>query len=337
MAQIKLGFIGCGAHATRNLQPCIPLIPEIDFVATCDISAVKAESNAKRFGAKRWYTDYREMIATEEIDAVAIVGHPKTMHTDLAIACMELGKHVFIEKPPAINVEDAARLAETSARTGKFGMVATMWRHAPAHRMAKRIIRRAEFGEPLLFEGRYLAPSPRGAHETLEWAYLLDQGVHIVDCMRYLVGDVTNLRAFEHFGADGRMAFAVSLQFDNGAVGTLNMIAGAPTLETSVMVAGDGGHVIQVHNMQQVQYLKPDVWQGVGGYQDFPTLEWNQGTHYRGYGRPGYLEELEHFARLLLSGRQPQASLADACAVMRICQAITDSHQQSASVQIKRG
>ena len=336
MAQIKLGFIGCGAHATRNLQPCIRLVPEIDFVATCDISAAKAESSAKRFGAKQWYTDYRTMIETEQLDVIAIVGHPKTMHTDMAIACMELGKHIFIEKPPAINVEDAERLAETSARTGKFGMVATMWRHAPAHRMARRIVTQTAFGEPLLFEGRYLAPSPRGAHETLEWAYLLDQGVHIVDCMRYLMGEVTRLRAFEHFGAEGRMAFAVSLQFDNGAVGTLNMVAGSPALETSIMVAGDGGHSVHVHNMQQVQYLKPDAWRGVGGYRDFPTLEWNQGTHYRGYGRHGYLEEMEHFAQSILARRQPRASLADACEVMRICQAIADSHAQSASVQIRR-
>ena len=95
MAQIKLGFIGCGAHATRNLQPCIRLVPEIDFVATCDISAAKAESSAKRFGAKQWYTDYRTMIETEQLDVIAIVGHPKTMHTDMAIACMELWKAYF--------------------------------------------------------------------------------------------------------------------------------------------------------------------------------------------------------------------------------------------------
>ena len=336
MAQVKLGFIGCGTHATRNLQPCIPLIREIDFVATCDLEIERAESNAKCFGAKRWYTDYREMITTEDLDAVAVVGHPKIMHTDLAIACMELGKHVFIEKPPAVNVEDAERLRETSESTGKFGMVATMWRHAPAHRMAKQIIEQAEFGDPILFEGRYLAPSPRGAHETLEWAFLLDQGAHIVDCMQYLVGDVTQLLALEHFGADGRMVFAVSLQFANGAVGTLNMVAGAPTVETLVMVAGDSGHVIQVHNMQRIQYLKPDTWSGSGGYRDFPTQEWNQGTHYRGYGRHGYLEELEHFARSIIAGKQPHASLADACEMMRICQAIADSHKTGSSVQIKK-
>ena len=102
------------------------------------------------------------------------------------------------------------------------------------------------------------------------------------------------------------------------------------------MVAGDGGHAVHVHNMQQVQYLKPDAWRGVGGYRDFPTQEWNQGTHYRGYGRHGYLEEMEHFAQSILARRQPRASLADACEVMRICQAIADSHAQSASVQIRR-
>ena len=60
MTQIKLGFIGCGAHATRNLQPCIPLVSEIEFVATCDLEIEKAECNAKRFGARQWYADYNE-------------------------------------------------------------------------------------------------------------------------------------------------------------------------------------------------------------------------------------------------------------------------------------
>ncbi|MCZ6680933.1 MAG: Gfo/Idh/MocA family oxidoreductase, partial [Candidatus Poribacteria bacterium] len=231
MAQVKLGFIGCGAHATRNLQPCLPLIPEIDFVATCDLDIEKAKNNAKRFGASRWYTDSGEMIASEDLDAVAIVGHPKTMHTNLAIACMESGKHIFIEKPPAVSVADTQWLRETSERTGTFGMVATMWRHAPAHRMTKQIIEKTEFGNPILFEGRYLAPTPRGARENLEWAFLLDQGVHIVDCMRYLMGDVAQLLAFEHFGENGRMAFTVSLQFVDSAVGTLTMVAGAAMVE----------------------------------------------------------------------------------------------------------
>lgn len=337
MTQIKLGFIGCGMHATGSLQPCIPLIHEIDFVATCDLDIAKAKESAQRFGARRWYGDYREMIASADLDAVAIVGHPKIMHTDVAIDCMELGKHIFIEKPPAVSVEDARQLCETAKKTGRFGMVAMMWRHAPAHRMAKQIIGQKEFGHPMLFEGRYLAPTPRGKRETLEWAFLLDQGVHIVDCMRYLVGDITQLLAFEHFGGNGRMGFGVSLQFANGAVGTLNMVAGAPATETLVMVAGDGGHVIQVYNMQHLQYLKPKAWMGGGGYRDFPTLGWNPGTHYRGYGRHGYLEELEHFARSLLAGKQPHASLADAYVVIRLCQAIVDSHNTGSPVQVSIG
>ncbi|MCZ6675632.1 MAG: hypothetical protein O7E52_00080, partial [Candidatus Poribacteria bacterium] len=92
---------------------------------------------------------------------------------------------------------------------------------------------------------------------------------------------------------------------------------------------------IQVHNMQRIQYLNPETVLGSGGYRDFPTLEWNQGTHYRGYGRPGYLEELEHFARSIIAGKQPRASLADACEVMEICQAIVDSHKTGTSVRLK--
>jgi len=76
MRQIRLGFIGCGGHASKNLYPCIPMIDQIDLVATCDLDEEKAKRNCRRFGAKAWYTDYERMIKEQQPDAVAIVGPP---------------------------------------------------------------------------------------------------------------------------------------------------------------------------------------------------------------------------------------------------------------------
>ena len=106
MAQIKLGFIGCGGHSAGSLQPNLTIIDEIDFVATCDLDQSRAQRSARRFGALNYYIDFKEMIRKEALDAVAIVG-PPTMHHKVGLDCLNEGVHIFIEKPPAMTAQPA--------------------------------------------------------------------------------------------------------------------------------------------------------------------------------------------------------------------------------------
>ena len=83
MDKIRVAFIGCG-NMSSQLQRCIPLVPEFEFVATCDLVEEKAQSNARRFGALRYYTDYNEMFKHEDLHAVAVVGRPEDkLHRDI--------------------------------------------------------------------------------------------------------------------------------------------------------------------------------------------------------------------------------------------------------------
>ena len=67
MNQVRLGFVGCGGHSTRSLQPNIPQIEEIDFVAAAELDEARASQSARRYGVKP-YTDFKEMIAAENLD-----------------------------------------------------------------------------------------------------------------------------------------------------------------------------------------------------------------------------------------------------------------------------
>ena len=210
---IRLGFIGCGGHSTGSLYPNLPFIDTIDLVATCDLIGEKAQRNARNFGAKSWYTDYEQMIASEELDAVAIVGSPQ-MHTELGIACLKAGLHIFIEKPPSVNAANALRLVEAARKNGKMGMVATMWRHTEAHQIAKKLMGQDDFGEPIHFYGKFHAPGPRGAGhgaDNVIQTYLHGQGVHLVDCMRFFMGDVAKLYASIIDTPDGCTSHSITL------------------------------------------------------------------------------------------------------------------------------
>ena len=121
MSQIRIAFIGCGGMSSQ-LQRCIPMIPECNFIATCDLVEERAQSNARKFRALRHYTNYDEMLSNEELNAVAVVGRPEDkLHRDIGIECLERGYHIYIEKPPATTIEGAKLLVDTSVRTGKTG------------------------------------------------------------------------------------------------------------------------------------------------------------------------------------------------------------------------
>ena len=337
MSQIRIAFIGCGGMSSQ-LQRCIPMIPEFDFIATCDLVAKRAQSNARKFGALRHYTDYDQMLNDEELDAIAVVGRPEDkLHRDIGIECLERGYNIFVEKPPATTVEGAKSLADASIRTGKTGMVGTMWRHAPAHQMAKKIMEEGDFGRVCQYHTRYLAPSPRihSSDTPFAWSFMLDQVIHPTDCMRFFMGLVEDVFAFD--GTDmntGTVSISVNLRYANGAVGSMTLGIG-PVLEAMVYLKGTNNQAIQVFETRKLRRYRVPTWSGQGGgYADTPTEEWDLNTAFHGVGRPGYLEEMQHWARSLLQGRQPEASLEDAYQNMRVLKAISDSIETGSVINL---
>jgi len=336
MERIKLGFIGCGAHSSKSLQPNVPVIDEIDFVAVADLDEGRAKKSAERYGVKP-YTDFKEMISTEGLDAVAIVGPPE-MHHRIGVECLDLGVHIFVEKPPAMTSQGAKELMEAAERNGRFGMVATMWRHDPAHRMMKELMSKPEFGQATYFHGHFLAPGPRSGIWGVEspfTAYLWGQGVHIVDCTRFLMGDIVEVHTTSFEGKNGAIAMNVALKFASGATGHIGLAAATPVLQTLMMVVGDGEQMIEVFNGNHLRMSRKESWCGTpGGYFDYPSLEWDTGWAYPGYRRVAYGEELKHFAESIMKGEQPRASLEDGYKAMLVLEAIDESRKRGAPVKV---
>lgn len=337
MAQIKLGFIGCGTHSTNSLQPNVAVVDEIDYVASCDLDQARAQKAARRFGAVNHYTDYKEMLRKEALDAVAIVG-PPTMHHKVGLDCLNEGVHIFIEKPPALTSQGVKELAEAAKRNSKMGMVATMWRHQQAHVLMKQIMSAPEFGKPFHFEARFLAPDPVKpiwGYETVEKSYLMGQGVHLIDCARFLMGEVAQVQCLSSAAAEGAVALSIVARFANGATGLIGLASGAPILQQHMLAMGDGREIVEVFNHDRLRAFKKQSWCGTpGGYRDFPSLEWNPGSYYRGFARHGYAEELRHFAQSIAANTQPLASLEDGYQAMRILEAIEESRVKGAAVSL---
>ena len=310
---VRVGFIGCGRQASNNLYPHLAAIPEADLVACCDLQENLAQRNAERFQIPNWYANWEHMLSEQELDAVFVVG-PPMMHTELGAQILERGLPLFTEKPTARTLEEARELARLAEEKDVPTQVGHMLPHAPASKLARKLMEGPEFGRPVFLESKYFVPGPRRIiwdAPSLDWTYMLVQAVHPVDWARQMLGDIVSVSCSRGEGANGALSYVVAAEFANGAAGLINMTSCAPHVVAEMEIVGDGGSFIHISNMESIRYE--------GGAWPYPRL------HEYDQREPGYFEEVQDFCRALLRGEPTYATFADEVKALEICQAICAS------------
>jgi predicted dehydrogenase len=194
---VKYGFIGCGAIAQRRHMPECAANSHSVVAALADPMADRVGQLAKQYGAKA-YTDYKEMLAKADIDAVVVAG-PNGLHAEQSIAALNAGKHVLCEKPMATTREDAKAMMQASEKNKKFLMIGLNQRLMPPHIKAKEILQSGKLGKVLSFRTAFKHPGPEGwsVDAGKSWFFKKGQafmgvcgdlGVHKADLMRWLLG-----------------------------------------------------------------------------------------------------------------------------------------------------
>jgi predicted dehydrogenase len=135
--RIRLGIIGLGEIGQVVHLPNIDTMPDrFTLTAFCDVSPGLLEYMGKKHGVSSLYEDYRELVANAEVDAVMVLNSVE-YHADCAVAALEAGKHVFIEKPMCLTRREAEGIVDAQERSGKLAMVGYMRRYAAAFLRAK--------------------------------------------------------------------------------------------------------------------------------------------------------------------------------------------------------
>jgi predicted dehydrogenase len=195
MSKLKVGIVGTGKIFRGSHAPGWITHPDAEMVALCDVSREAAEDNAAQYGITRIYTDYREMLEKEQLDAVDICT-PNVFHSEVAIAALERGFHVFCEKPDAVSPIEAQRMADAAKRSGKILMVMRNNRFMPASKFLKAYIESGSMGE--IYTGRAGWIRRRGIPGRGGWftnkslsggGPLIDLGVHMIDLAIWLMGN----------------------------------------------------------------------------------------------------------------------------------------------------
>ena len=157
MANLRIGFIGCGGIANGKHFPGMAQQEGVDMCAFCDLILERAEKAAKEYGTPdaKVYTDYKELLADPTIDAVHVLT-PNIAHCEITIAALEAGKHVLCEKPMAATEADAKKMLEARDRTGKMLTIGYQYRHFAENQVAKKVVEDGWLGDIYYAEATYL-------------------------------------------------------------------------------------------------------------------------------------------------------------------------------------
>lgn len=316
----RLCIVGAGALSSRRIYPNIGAAGA-RLVGICDLDNEKATRNARIFGGTV-YDDLPAMLEAEKPDGVIICIGPE-MHAKLAPEVMRAGIPVYTEKPPAPTAAAAREVARVSRDTGILCTTAFKKRYTTAASRAKQWL--AQFPE----EDRYALSidyaSAQYRNESPRTSFLLDFCIHVIDLTLYLFGDVKRVFAFSR----GLDAYAVSLDFACGAVGSLSFSCGrsfgVPTEETELTVKG--GNFMTIHNSSDWRIT-----------ENQKPVEWREPTTFTSGGDSGndtgHLAEIVDFLAAIRENRTTRSNIFESVKSMALYEAIKESSETGKIVTI---
>ena len=245
-----MGLIGCGNVAENRHLPALQSLKDAEVVAVADTNKDRLKQVADKFHIKKRYADFGALLDDPDINAIAVCTPPQT-HVEIALAALDAGKHLFIEKPLTLSLDESDRLIERAAQfpTSKVTVGFNMRWHRLV-RQAREIIRQGTLGR--LKAIRSVATSQSRANEP-EWlkrrelggGMLIEYAVHTFDLWRFLLqSEVEEVFAVSRQGPgqwDGETA-TVTARMANGVLTTALLSRG--TAENNEMeIYGQNGRL----------------------------------------------------------------------------------------------
>lgn len=289
MLKINFAIIGCGRIAQRHAQH---INNNGILVGVCDIVAEKADILAEKYGAKAFYS-VEEMLNSKDlnIDVVAICS-PNGLHAVHSIKSLRSGYHVICEKPMAINARDCGDMIQEAEKANKRLFAIKQNRFNPPVSAVKQIIDEGKLGQIYsvqlcCFWNRnedYYKDSWKGTQD-MDGGTLFTQFSHFVDLLYWMIGDVSNSYAltgnFAHKNIiDFEDTGVVALEFNNGALGTINYTVNSygKNMEGSLTIFGEKG-TVKIGG----QYLNELEYQNIEGFKIENLPPGNAANNYGAY------------------------------------------------------
>ena len=164
--RVKVGVVGCGVVATAYYLPCLMKMPAAEIISVCDTDPERTTACTRLFGAHEAYQDYYEMLRRADIEAVFILTGPGT-HASFTLAAANAGKHVLLQKPMALAMDEANAITAAVRRSGVKALIEPSANTLlePAYRDLRALIDRGILGDPYWFS--LIPGAPSSYHPSL--------------------------------------------------------------------------------------------------------------------------------------------------------------------------
>lgn len=331
MTKLRMGVVGAGLWGANHAR-VFGALPETELVAVCDLDPARAEAMKAETGAPVAVTDYRDLVARDDVDAVSIAT-PDFTHTPIILAALGAGKHVLSEKPLATTVEEAEEIAAAAADAPGKLMVDFHNRVNPVVARFRDLVAGGEIGTPLHGMSR-LSNTTHVPLEMLSWAArssaLWFLGSHMVDVLRFVLADevvrvyaVARAGTLRGRGVDTADVHLSTLEFARGAVVSMEnswvLSPDNPMIyDFKLELVGDGGQL-------QADTSHHGGLRHLGGtglrYADLLGITPTGATRIGGF----VLESIARFVDAVVHGAPLLASVEDGVVNTRVLAAIERS------------
>ena len=310
---IRIGAIDAGEYSELEHRLYRALYPaHLALQSVCDVSpsASKASERVKetaRLFNSRYYTTPREMFQNEALDAVIVCMKAKS-RGEFVLETLAAGYHIFLPKPPATSLEEALSLAAEAEKHNRIVMVNCRCRFSKGVQEAMRLMKKPSFG-PLTQVLGSVSSDEYPSAET----FLLESGLHYLDLARYIAQAEPKEIAVFHNAIYGHDAFAISMEYTNGAIGNLQLTSHRLWQRDYdyLEITGHREYIQLEHGLQSVRHFTAERNTFTSNHSDEQSSILN-----------GTQPALTEFVSAICEHREPIASIQDCIGTMRFYEAV---------------
>ena len=353
----RIGVIGLGFGVAVHIPAY--RAEGFEITAICARTAASANQASKDLEIPNVFTDYRELIASDQVDIVAVVT-PPVAHAELTLAAIAAGKHVICEKPFAMNIAEARAMRDAAASSNITAMIAHEFRYTPQRLQARSLMEQGYVGKPRTVYGQANFALNRGDPSPMSWQSGIESGggalgaigSHFLDSIRWWVGDITEISATvstlkpQRMGsagniilADGDDSFVINMKFGNGALGSFAYTAASPVmLGARIIIEGTEG--VLVLPQAGVNPTSTELVYGAKIGQEVTPLprpsKFDPFPDDRDRRIPAFRRLVRDFERGLHEGTSFTPNFADGFAVQAMLDAVRESSATGKAVQVAK-
>jgi predicted dehydrogenase len=333
--KLRVGLLGVGAIAQVVHLPVLAQMSNVDLVAVCDVDQPRAKAIADRFGIPNVCRDDDVVFASDDVDAI-IICSPSHLHEAQAIAGLQAGKHVLVEKPLGLSAESAQRVIDVAEKTDRTLMIAMNNRWRPDTMALRPFASNGELGDVFLTRGAWLnrkmrvvRPTWRHRRATAGGGALMDLGVQTLDLCLWMQNFPDAASVFTHLhypeGMEVEDSAGILVRLKNGSAVSL-------TVSWSLVAERDR------HYMRMLGTRGSGAIAPLGVYKEVETGQIIDVTPTVTLGRENlytasYRQELSHFVNVAL-GIEQEPLPREQVQIMKIVEAGYRSFQEKREVEI---